>query len=180
MSATDPIPLGLCQCGCGQPTTIATSNNAPRGLIKGRPNRFVHGHQNRIRVRYRSSDRGYETPCWIWLLAKDHNGRGVESSPTGLRVAHRVEYEKRYGKLPRELELHHLCEIRDCVNPEHLRPLTATAHRHEHSRFTWADVEEIRCLYAGGARIVDLAVQSGVTTTCISYIVHHKRWKTAA
>ena len=37
---------GLCECGCGHKTTIAKENNKRRGWVKGRPIRFIHGHQH--------------------------------------------------------------------------------------------------------------------------------------
>lgn len=39
-----PIPVGLCQCGCGGKTAVAVSNRQERGYIKGVPVRFVPGH----------------------------------------------------------------------------------------------------------------------------------------
>jgi len=36
--------LGLCECGCGQATTIAQRNLTRRGWIKGQPKRFLAGH----------------------------------------------------------------------------------------------------------------------------------------
>lgn len=35
---------GLCLCGCGQPTKLATITNARRGNIKGQPVRYIVGH----------------------------------------------------------------------------------------------------------------------------------------
>lgn len=43
------IPLGLCQCGCGQATTVATRNQPSRGLAKGVPMRYVYAHNQRKR-----------------------------------------------------------------------------------------------------------------------------------
>jgi hypothetical protein len=40
------IPLGTCQCGCGQSTTIATKTTTREGWIKGQPKRFISGHNN--------------------------------------------------------------------------------------------------------------------------------------
>lgn len=37
---------GLCQCGCGERTKIATRNYAAKGHVKGQPLKFVRGHQN--------------------------------------------------------------------------------------------------------------------------------------
>jgi hypothetical protein len=41
------IPLGLCQCGCGKPTKIATRSHTQRGHVKGKPLLFLRGHGNR-------------------------------------------------------------------------------------------------------------------------------------
>lgn len=35
---------GLCECGCGQKTSLATQTNRRRGYVKGKPMRFVVGH----------------------------------------------------------------------------------------------------------------------------------------
>jgi hypothetical protein len=40
-------PSGLCQCGCGKPTSIATRTVSKCGHIKGKPIRFICGHVNR-------------------------------------------------------------------------------------------------------------------------------------
>ena len=44
------IPVGYCQCGCGQKTWIATSTNKPRGWFKGKPVLYCHGHANRVHI----------------------------------------------------------------------------------------------------------------------------------
>jgi hypothetical protein len=45
----DP-PVKLCECGCGQITSLATRNDPTRGYIKGKPRRFISGHQGCDRV----------------------------------------------------------------------------------------------------------------------------------
>jgi len=35
---------GLCQCGCGQSTSIATRNHTQHQFIKGKPIRYIRGH----------------------------------------------------------------------------------------------------------------------------------------
>ena len=43
--------MSLCECGCGQPTKIATRNNAWAGQTKGQPLRFIVGHNpKRLRL----------------------------------------------------------------------------------------------------------------------------------
>lgn len=36
-----------CECGCGQPTRIATRNDRSKGHVKGQPFRFMAGHNLR-------------------------------------------------------------------------------------------------------------------------------------
>jgi hypothetical protein len=68
--------------------------------------------------------------CWIWQLSKSSNGYGrigirQPGQKMQLRMAHRVAYESLVGPIPAGLELDHLCRVRDCVNPEHLEPVTS-------------------------------------------------------
>lgn len=39
----------LCECGCGQSTSIAKQTNTKRGWIKDQPKRFISGHNSRAR-----------------------------------------------------------------------------------------------------------------------------------
>jgi len=40
---------GLCQCGCGQATKIATRTDRPKGYAKGQPRKYIVGHNGRGR-----------------------------------------------------------------------------------------------------------------------------------
>lgn len=66
--------------------------------------------------------------CWDWLGVKTHNGYGQfkDGVPIGFgtRYAHRIAYELAVGKIPRGMQLDHLCRNRGCVNPLHLEPVT--------------------------------------------------------
>lgn len=41
------IPLGLCQCGCGQKTELAVRSRASLGFVKGQPLPYVKNHARR-------------------------------------------------------------------------------------------------------------------------------------
>ncbi len=58
--------------------------------------------------------------CWLWTGAKQSNGYGNYRG----RLAHRVSYEMRGGKIPYGMTIDHICRVRDCVNPKHLRVMT--------------------------------------------------------
>lgn len=64
-----------------------------------------------------------ESGCWIWT---DHLCRGDYAQfyiNGALQMSHRVSYEIHIGPIPRNMEIDHICRVRCCVNPEHLRPL---------------------------------------------------------
>lgn len=42
-----PNPLGLCECGCGEITSLAPSSQSRDGWTRGQPLRFVRGHNGR-------------------------------------------------------------------------------------------------------------------------------------
>lgn len=55
--------LGLCHCGCGEKTRIATRSSADKGWIKGQPLRFIQYHlkqSEETRARISKSLTGYK------------------------------------------------------------------------------------------------------------------------
>jgi hypothetical protein len=124
-----PNPSGLCMCGCGQPTTIAKITNRKHGRLAGHPTRFLVGHQaTRSPVAYVEADCGHETPCWLWQRACDSRGYGHYWYGGRLRKAHAVYWEEVNGPIPPGRELHHRCDVKSCVRPDHLVPLTRAEH----------------------------------------------------
>lgn len=126
------MTLGICECGCGQKTNLATRTRKSRGWILGEHLKFVRGHDSRRAIpdakRFFSkvhkdgpipANHPELGPCWIWKAGKSDgygsfcvNGRTVH--------AHRFAYLNLRGEIPEGLEPDHLCRIRRCVNPFHL------------------------------------------------------------
>lgn len=52
---------GYCACGCGRKTTISKVTHRPMGRVKGRPMKFIGGHQHRV---YRPSGSNFHEPWW--------------------------------------------------------------------------------------------------------------------
>lgn len=68
-----------------------------------------------------------KTGCWNWSLSTNQKGYGqvrVNYPKRNMLRAHRVMYELLVGKIPRGLQLDHLCRNHLCVNPKHLEPVT--------------------------------------------------------
>jgi hypothetical protein len=73
MAAMNPIKL--CECGCGQPTAIASRNRHDKGHIKGQPLPFLPGHSSRGRTQPLGNTRvGH---IWRTMIARCHNPKHI-------------------------------------------------------------------------------------------------------
>lgn len=64
--------------------------------------------------------------CWLYTgaLAADGYARVKDTSTDRALLVHRVVYDELVGTVPDGLVLDHLCRVRNCVNPQHLEPVT--------------------------------------------------------
>jgi hypothetical protein len=67
-----------------------------------------------------------EDECWLWQAKKGSKGYGLIYRDGRNIQAHRISYELNVGPIPAGLEIDHLCNVRACVNPRHLEPVTHT------------------------------------------------------
>jgi len=63
--------------------------------------------------------------CWNWTAARKPNGYGAFWDGERLAYAHRFAYEATSGNIPDGMQIDHTCHSRTCVNPSHLRVVTA-------------------------------------------------------
>jgi hypothetical protein len=67
--------------------------------------------------------------CWGWTRGLNGQGYGMVRTEGRIkRRAHRVMWERYKGKISPGLVLHHKCQNRRCVNPDHLEMVTRTEH----------------------------------------------------
>ncbi len=172
------IDYGLCLCGCGEPTAIASGTTVDGKQVRGEPVRYVNGgHANRLGWRVTVEDRGYPTPCHIWQGALSSDGYGRVWVPEAGRAmaTHVIAYERKHGPIPDGLEPDHLCRVRACGNPDHLEPVTHAENmrRGLTTKLTAGQVEEIRS--ASGTQHA-IGARFGVTASQVGNIRRGEAW----
>lgn len=175
----DTSATGLCECGCGEPTTHTYGT---------RYLRFVKGHRTKgVFLRaydpvYLVEDCGHETPCWVWQRSRDEKGYGKlgrkENGEHRGYVAHRWMYEQAIGPIPVDTELDHLCKNKSCVNPDHMEPVSheENCQRGASAKLTAEDARFIK-QSKGVLRGKELAVRFNVNVGTIHNIWQGNTWK---
>lgn len=70
-----------------------------------------------------------DTGCHQWMRARNSRGYGVVWFDGKVRLAHRVAFFLRHGRWPApHLVTDHICEVKACVNADHLREFTNSAN----------------------------------------------------
>ena len=62
--------------------------------------------------------------CWLWKGTTQPNGYGSINKYGIRKMAHIFSYELLGKIVPEGLDLDHLCFVRNCINPDHLEPVT--------------------------------------------------------
>ncbi len=196
--STTNIPYGYCQCGCGQATQLSLTTDEKFDAIKGKPNRFIKGHNARgeacpVAERFWPKVAITANPdkCWEWQVGLFSNGYGNFNIGGKHKPASRVAWELTYGAIPDGLWILHTCDNRKCCNPRHLflgtsndntqdmvkKGRQARGEKHSSHKLTLEQVRYIRERYAaGGISQSELARQMGVTPSTAWHIVHGKTW----
>lgn len=129
--------------------------------------------------------------CWLWTAAKINTGYGAINLGRGLGIAlaHRVAWSLTNGPIPRDMYLCHTCDVRACVNPDHLfigsqaDNLADAARKgrmrkfdyprgeaHSNTRITDAQVAEMRRRLATGEKHRSIAADFGVDRSYITLV----------
>lgn len=165
----------LCACGCGEKTNIAEVTN--NTISAGQPYTYILGHHLRKSKKYEVDPK---TGCWIWLLYRNEDGYGVMwyAENENSERAHVVYYERAKGSVPEGKELHHVCETKACVNPDHLEPLTKSEHiRRDRSVLNISQVRDVRRLSFEGKSSRNIAKLLGVSRGAVQGILKFRTWK---
>lgn len=124
--------------------------------------------------------------CWLWTGTKDPTGYGRLHRN---RRAHRIAWVIHNGPIPRDLYVCHKCDVRLCVNPDHLfvgsnldnRRDSVAKGRHAFGerqgchKLTESDVREMRTLFASMTN-TELARQFNVSRRAVRRVRTGEYW----
>ena len=132
--------------------------------------------------------------CWLWTGSVNVDGYAKFGRNGKWVSAHRVSYELKYGEIPDGMCVCHRCDVRNCVNPDHLflgthrdnmedmaRDGSKKGERHHGARLTENQVVEMRLMYAmGQCSQKSLALHFGVSPTTVYRVVRRTGWSHVA
>lgn len=132
--------------------------------------------------------------CWLWIASKTKFGYGQFKIEKDMRLAHRISFKLYKGEIPKGLHVLHTCDVRCCVNPEHLVLGTHTDNMrdmfkknrhhdrrgelHPASRLSSVQVLEIRKKYEPYKYTIPmLSKEYFVSISAIEAVVFGRSWK---
>ncbi len=131
-----------------------------------------------------------ETGCWEWTFGRltDGYGRFMIRGTGREDYAHRVAWEMVNGPIPKGFLVCHECDVRNCVNPDHLflgttkdnvrdsiaKGRFTRGERQWNSRLTETAVRSIR---SSSRPPVELAEEYDVTESTIYNVLSRRTWK---
>lgn len=141
------------------------------------------------------SERAVQVPpsgCIIWTGPLTAYGYGNAKRGTA-NGAHRVAYEQAFGPIPAGMHICHKCDVRSCINPDHLfcgtpadnmadkarkgRVIPMLGETNGTAKLTTDDVVRIKQMHAAGASMISIGKLFKVSDTCAYNICHGRSWR---
>lgn len=131
-----------------------------------------------------------EAGCWIWTGYTSKIGYGQIGIGRQVVPAHRAAWAAFNGPIPFGKKVLHTCDVRDCINPEHLflgdqldnikdmvrKGRHTRGESHAYSTLTEDIVRAIRAEHASGAPAAQIARQRQMSYRTVYGIIRRERW----
>lgn len=130
--------------------------------------------------------------CWLWRGQLRADGYGLVRFERKVHLAHRLAWKFFRGEIAPGLVVCHKCDVRACVNPEHLflgtmmdnvrdmmeKGRSRHGEKHRSAKLTAEQVRRIKTMLAEGLmRMSDIAREYGVTHATIRCIARGTSWR---
>lgn len=132
--------------------------------------------------------------CWLWHACGHKLGYGLFRYRRKTQKAHRVSWMLHCGEIPDGLKVMHRCDVRQCVNPDHLLLGTQKENVADMTRkgrgrtgdlrgvlianavLNDDQVREIRAYVAAGNSQISISRRFGVSPMTVSRVINRKTW----
>lgn len=139
-------------------------------------------HEDRI-------ERVTESGCWLWTGAVTDKGYAVRRPRRRrLVLVHREMFEVYKGPIPKGLCVLHKCDVRCCINPDHLfvgthgdnmRDMARKGRRRGGGRkLSPEDHAKMKELRDGGGKLIEISKQFNVTEAGACWAIKHSKTTT--
>jgi len=129
--------------------------------------------------------------CWLWTGAKINSGYGTVKIDGKRYLVHRYSWELAKGEIPDEMYICHTCDVKLCVQPDHLflgnqkdnmsdasaKGRLPKGEQHYISKLTPAILLECGKLVKQGVTYRELAQKYGASPSAINNALLGRSWK---